>query len=126
MGMPSSETIAATLAQRFVFTRRVPVLRRPDDYGLAYEDVAFPEDGTPVEGWFIPADSDKLVIANHPMPCNRYGYPGHLPEYATPIADFEINFLPDYRHLHDAGFNGPAQPRPQRRRQRRPGRHRPV
>lgn len=106
MSMPSPETIASTLAQGFASTRRVPVLRRPDEYGLAYEDVTFPsQDGIPLEGWFIPADSDKLVIANHPMPCNRYGYPGHLPQYATPFADFEINFLPDYRNLHDAGFN---------------------
>ncbi|WP_206327521.1 hypothetical protein [Streptomyces sp. S3(2020)] len=96
MSTPSPETIASTLAQGFAFTRRVPVLRRPDEYGLAYEDVTFPsQDCTPLEGWFIPADSDKLVIANHPMPANRYGYPGHLPQYATPFADFEINFLPD-------------------------------
>ncbi|MEU4176446.1 prolyl oligopeptidase family serine peptidase [Streptomyces sp. NPDC026589] len=104
--MPSPETIATSLAQGFAHTRRVPVLRRPDEYGLSYEDVTFPsQDGTPLEGWFIPADSDKLVIANHPMPANRYGYPGHLPQYATPFADFEINFLPDYKNLHDAGYN---------------------
>ncbi|WP_122619073.1 prolyl oligopeptidase family serine peptidase [Streptomyces sp. Tu 4128] len=104
--MPSPETIAKSLAQGFAYTRRVPVLRRPDEYGLAYEDVTFPsQDGTPLEGWFIPADSDKLVIANHPMPANRYGYPGHLPQYATPFADFEINFLPDYQNLHNAGYN---------------------
>ncbi|WP_108987809.1 alpha/beta hydrolase [Streptomyces coelicoflavus] len=104
--MPTPETIATSLAQGFAYTRRVPVLRRPDAYGLAYEDVTFPsQDGTPLEGWFIPADSDKLVIANHPMPANRYGYPGHLPQYATPFADFEINFLPDYKNLHDAGYN---------------------
>ncbi|MET8706697.1 alpha/beta hydrolase [Streptomyces californicus] len=104
--MPAPETIASNLAQGFAYTRRVPVLRRPDEYGLAYEDVTFPsQDGTPLEGWFIPADSDKLVIANHPMPANRYGYPGHLSQYATPFADFEINFLPDYKHLHDAGYN---------------------
>ncbi|MGW4899980.1 alpha/beta hydrolase family protein [Streptomyces albidoflavus] len=106
MSMPSPETIATALAEGFASTRRVPVLRRPDEYDLAYEDVTFPsQDGTPLEGWFIPADSDKLVIANHPMPANRYGYPGHLPRYATPFADFEINFLPDYRNLHDAGYN---------------------
>ncbi|MCG3751923.1 MULTISPECIES: S9 family peptidase [unclassified Amycolatopsis] len=102
----SPEAIASALAQGFAYTRRVPVLRRPDEYGLAYEDVSFPsQDGTPLEGWFIPADSDKLVIANHPMPCNRYGYPGHLPAYATPFADFEVNFLPDCKNLHDAGYN---------------------
>ena len=46
---------------------------------MTYEDVFFPSlDGVGLEGWFIPADSDRLVIANHFMPGNRYGYPGHL------------------------------------------------
>lgn len=106
MNAPTPEMIASALAEGFAQTRRVPALRRPDEYGLAFENVTFPsQDGTPLEGWFIPADSDKLVIANHPMPCNRYGYPGHLPEYATPFVDFEVNFLPDYLNLHNAGFN---------------------
>ncbi|MGV9861494.1 alpha/beta hydrolase [Rhodococcus koreensis] len=106
MTTPSPETIAANLAQGLAYTRRTPIMRRPDQYGLTYEDVFFPaQDGTPLEGWFIPADSDKLVIANHPMPGNRYGYPGHLKEFSTPFADFEVNFLPDYKNLHDAGYN---------------------
>ena len=44
--------------------RRAPVLRRPDEVGLDYEDVFFPSmDGVPLEGWFIPAaGSDKLII----------------------------------------------------------------
>lgn len=47
---------------------RTPVLRRPGDYGMEYEDVFFPAmDGVPLEAWFIPADSDRLLIINHPM-----------------------------------------------------------
>jgi hypothetical protein len=63
----------------FAHSTRTPVLRRPDEYGMAYEDVFFPAmDGiTTLEGWYIPADSDRLVICNHCMPANRYGYPGH-------------------------------------------------
>jgi hypothetical protein len=46
---------------------------------MSYEDVFFPSlDGVELEGWFIPADSSRLVICNHFMPGNRYGYPGHL------------------------------------------------
>lgn len=63
----------------FAKSYRSPVFRRPDEYGLEYEDVFFPSmDGVGLEGWFIPADSDKLAICNHFMPGNRYGYPGHL------------------------------------------------
>ncbi len=43
---------------------RTPILRRPDEYGLDYEDVFFPAlDGVTLEGWFIPADSDRLIIS---------------------------------------------------------------
>ncbi|WP_199809711.1 alpha/beta hydrolase family protein [Streptomyces sp. NRRL F-2799] len=84
---------------------RAPVLRRPGEVGLQYEDMFFPSmDGVPIDGWFIPADSDKLVIQNHFLPGNRYGYPGQLPEFGG-LGGFEVNFLPEFRALHDAGYN---------------------
>ena len=80
--------------------RRAPVLRRPDEVGLDYEDVFFPSmDGVPLEGWFIPADSDRLVIHNHFLPGNRYGYPGHLPEFGG-LGGFEVSFLPERTGFH--------------------------
>lgn len=85
--------------------RRAPVLRRPEEVGLEYEDVFFPSlDGIPLEGWFIPADSDRLIIGNHFLTGNRYGYPGHLPGFGD-MGGFEVNFLPEYKALHDAGYN---------------------
>lgn len=61
------------------YSKRTPVLRWPDQYGMEYEEIFFPAlDGVTIEGWFIPANSDRLLIMNHPMPCNRYGYPGHM------------------------------------------------
>lgn len=38
------------------------------------------------------------------MPCNRYGYPGHLDPWKN-FGGFEVNFLPEYKILHDAGYN---------------------
>lgn len=38
------------------------------------------------------------------MPCNRYGYPGHLPEGGD-FGGFEVNFTEQYKILHDAGYN---------------------
>jgi hypothetical protein len=53
-------------------------LRHPSDIGLDYEETFFPSvNGIPLEAWFIRANSDKLLIVNHPMTCNRYGFPGH-------------------------------------------------
>ena len=70
---PSTDEFINGLAELMAHSARTPILRRPDEYGLAYEDVFFPaQDGVTLEGWFIPADSDRLLIFNHPMPCNRY------------------------------------------------------
>ncbi|MET9327660.1 alpha/beta hydrolase [Tsukamurella sp. NPDC003166] len=102
--MTSPEQISG-LVRGLTHTARPPILRTPADYGLEFEDVTFTAvDGVELSGWFIPADSERLVIANHPMPCNRYGYPGHVAPFDQFI-DFEVNFLPDYRNLHDAGYN---------------------
>ena len=98
-------------ADGFCFLLRSPVLRTPADHGLAYEEVSFPaSDGVPLEGWFIPADgSRRLVIANHPMGFSRSGMPAHLEPWHSvwgPSGNgFEVDLVPDYRVLHDAGYN---------------------
>ena len=93
------------MAQGMAYPTRTPVYRRPDEYGLAYEDIFFNAiDGTRLEGWFIPADSDRLIIANHFGPGNRYGFAGHLEEFNF-RGGFEVNFLPKYKALHEAGYN---------------------
>jgi hypothetical protein len=89
----------------FTTVPRSPILRRPDEYGMDYEDVFFPAlDGTVIEGWYIPAKSNKIVICNHFSPGNRYGYAGHIDPWKT-SGGFEVNFLPKYRALHEAGYN---------------------
>ncbi len=95
------------MADLFAHSVRTPVLHSPDEYGMAYEDVFIPAmDGVPLEGWFIPADSDRLIICNHCLPANRSGFPGHLEPWKNlGFGDFEVNFLPKYKALHDAGYN---------------------
>src|SRR6266536_2303673 len=101
----TSEEFINNLAELMAHSTRTPVLRWPDEYGMEYEEVFFPAlDGITLEGWFIPANSNKLIICNHPMPCNRYGYPGHLEPW-TNFGGFEVNFLPEYKVLHDAEYN---------------------
>lgn len=93
-------------AQLFKEGARTPVLERPSDWGLEYEDVYFPSaDGIPLEAWFIPAGSNKLLIINHPMTCNRHGYPGHLPPWNLMFGGFEVRFGPELTALHKAGYN---------------------
>lgn len=90
-----------------------PLLHEPGEVGLKYEDVFFPsEDGTTLEAWYIPSEgSNKLIIVNHPLRCNRAGYPAHLEPWKAFLGgsatgnDFELNFIPDLKILHDAGYN---------------------
>lgn len=105
------ETILERMAEGFRSWPRAPILHWPDEAGLDYEDVFFPsEDGVPLEGWFIPCNgSDKVIIANHPRWFNRAGLPSHLEPWKSfggaAGNDFEVNFVPDYKILHDAGYN---------------------
>ncbi len=99
------------IAKGWAYPPRSPVLRTPADEGLEHEDVTFPaQDGVPLEAWFIPrAGSDRLVIANHPMMFNRYGFPSHLAPWRTfgetSGNTFEVDYVADYRILHEAGYN---------------------
>ena len=84
--------------------------KTPDDYGMTgWSDVIIPsEDGTPLEGWYIPAasrESDKLIIFNHALPMCRSGFPGHFGEPWSNFDAVEIDFVIQYKHLTDAGYN---------------------
>lgn len=103
--------ILDAIAGSFRESLRSPILHSPAEAGLAYEDVSFPsQDGVPLEGWFIPAEgSEKIIIANHPRWFSRSGLPSHLEPWKSLAGaagnDFEVNFVPDYKILHDAGYH---------------------
>lgn len=103
--------ILKEMAGGFGHPIRSPILKTPEDYSLAFNDVFFPStDGVSLEAWFIPCEgSDKLIIANHPLWFNRYGCPADREPWRSIGAaagnDFEVDFVPDYRILHDAGYN---------------------
>ena len=107
---PADEALRR-FADGFSWLRRAPVLHSPSEHGLQYEDVTFPaRDGVPLEGWFIPAPgSGKLVIANHPMGFSRSGMPTQYEpwhaDWAASGNGFEVDLVPDYKILHDAGYN---------------------
>ena len=108
---PRISAVLSRIADGFAQQLRSPVLHSPSEQDLAYEDVSFPSrDGVPLEGWFIPASgSRRLIIANHPMGFSRSGMPTHLEPWRSLWSasgnGFEVNFIPDYRILHDAGYN---------------------
>lgn len=106
MDKSQEDALIDQIAKGVSYSFRTPILRRPSDYGMAYEDVFFPAmDGVMLDGWFIPVEgSNKLVIVNHFIGANRYGYPGHLEPW-TGQGGFEVNFVEAYKALHDAGYN---------------------
>ena len=99
------------IAESFRTQLRSPVLSTPADAGLAYEGVTFPsEDGVPLEAWLIPREgSDKLVVVNHPKGFSRSGLPADQEPWASMFAssgnNVDVDFILDYRILHDAGYN---------------------
>lgn len=101
----------AAVSQGFKQQMRSPILHTPAEAGIAFEEVTFPsEDGVPLEAWYIPrAGSNRLIIVNHPRWFSRAGLPSHLEPWKSLGAmagnDFEVNFIPDYKVLHDAGYN---------------------
>jgi hypothetical protein len=98
-------------ADGFSSPPRSPVLHSPSEHHLKYEDVTFAAyDGVPIEVWFIPAPgSSKLIIANHPLGFSRSGIPTHVEPWHTAWAPtgngFEVDLVPDYKILHDAGYD---------------------
>src|SRR5450432_3428282 len=95
----------------FASPPRSPVFHSPSEHGLKYEDVTFlAADGVPLDAWFIPAPrSNKVIIANHPLGFSRSGIPTHLEPWHAIWAPsgngFEVDLVPDYKILHDAGYN---------------------
>jgi pimeloyl-ACP methyl ester carboxylesterase len=86
------------------------LFKTPDDWGMTgWRDLFIPsEDGTPLEAWYIPAkggESDKLIIFNHALPMCRAGFPGHFGEPWSNFDAVEIDFVIQYKHLTDAGYN---------------------
>lgn len=100
-----------TIADDFSVSARSPVLHTPAEHGLRFENVTFPsEDGTPLEGWFVPAaHADTIVVVNHPRFFSRSGLPAHLEPWRSTFAptgnDVEVDLVPDIAILHDAGYH---------------------
>lgn len=100
-----------SIAEGFRNPLRSPVLGTPADVGLAYDEVTFPAaDGVAIEGWLMPrAGSDRIVIVNHPRGFSRTGLPSRTEPWRSQTApsgnDVDVDFLPDFRLLHDAGYN---------------------
>jgi uncharacterized protein len=85
---------------------RQPIVRTPEEYGLAYEDVEFKStDGLKLKGWFIPVEgvADKAIIMTHPFPFNRHGFLARNQGF-PPLATINVDLLKTARVLQQAGY----------------------
>jgi len=92
------------LAKALMYPARKPIVKKPSDYGMEYEDISFKsKDGTDLKAWLIPGSSDKLIIMTHPMPFNRYGF--HTKgQGLLKVSKVEVELLKTVKQLHDAGY----------------------
>jgi pimeloyl-ACP methyl ester carboxylesterase len=82
-----------------------PIKETPKDYDMEYEDISFKtEDDIILEGWYVPAESNNLVIMVHPGYFSRVGFDPKNQGLAK-ITNIEVKFLPTLKQLHKAGYS---------------------
>lgn len=85
------------------------LFKTPVAYDMDFEErTILTADGVGLSAWYIPTknkNSNKLVIFNHALPMCRAGFPGHFGEPFSLFDAVEIDFVIQYKHLTDAGYN---------------------
>jgi len=99
-----AEMISKFLAKALIYPPRRPIIKKPSDYGMEYQNIDFKsKDGTNLKAWYIQGLSDKLIIMTHPMPFNRYGF--HTKGQGLfKISDVEVELLKTVKQLNQAGY----------------------
>ena len=97
--------IAVYFSYSLLYPMNHPIKEKPDQYDMKYEDIEFQtEDDITLKGWFIPADSDNLIVMVHPGYFSRVGFDPKNQGLAR-ITKIEVKFLPVVKQLNQAGYN---------------------
>lgn len=96
--------ISEFIAKGIINPPRKPIVKKPSDYGMNYEDIEFKsKDGVNLKAWYIPGNSDKLIIITHPMPFNRYGF--HIKgQGLLKVSNVEVELLKTAKQLNNPGY----------------------
>jgi len=90
-----------------IHSRRQPIVRTPEEYGMNYEEVEFKStDGLSIRGWFIPTSSgqsEKVILLTHPMPMNRHGFLTNNQGF-PPMFKTDVDLLQTIAALHNRGY----------------------
>jgi len=101
--------LSAYVTSLAVSAHRTPVMGTPTDLGLQYEAVSFLSDvdHIPIDGWLLPAPSDRAVIMLHGLDGNRWIRPNGSPHLSEFLVDAGYNVLLfDFRG-HGQSGSGP-------------------
>jgi uncharacterized protein len=93
------------LSRTVIHLDRQPIPKTPKDYGLEFQNIEFKAaDSVKIKGWFIPSDSNKLIVLTHVGGLTKYGSTTSFSSFSK-LYDKEIEFLKTAKHLHDACYN---------------------
>jgi esterase/lipase len=85
---------------------RQPIVRTPKEYGMEFEDIAFPSlDNLSIRGWLIPGttNKDKVIIISHPFPFNRHGFISKNQGF-PPLAFKDVDLLKSAQAFNREGY----------------------
>ncbi|MBD3338772.1 MAG: prolyl oligopeptidase family serine peptidase [Candidatus Lokiarchaeota archaeon] len=92
-------------AKSLLYPMMHPINETPEDYGMKYENISYmTEDNVELKGWYIPTNSQKLIIIVHPGSFSRAGFDPKQQGLAK-ITKIQVKFLPTVKQLNEAGYN---------------------
>jgi pimeloyl-ACP methyl ester carboxylesterase len=98
-------SIAIYFSYSLLYPMNHPIKETPTDYGMEFENISFKtEDNVLLKGWYIPSDSDNLIIMVHPGYFSRVGFDPKNQGLAK-ITNIEVKFLPTVKQLQNAGYS---------------------
>jgi dipeptidyl aminopeptidase/acylaminoacyl peptidase len=88
-------SISAYMGYSMTRVEREAITESPADYNLAYEDIEFPsrEDSLTIRGWYLPAESDTVIIMVHGAESNRADTSVGMLEIAAELVNHDYSIL---------------------------------
>jgi hypothetical protein len=98
--------ITKYLSDMMIKPGKSPVIGKPSDFGLDYDDVTFEtRDGVTLAGWLIKGRTDKFIIQSHfGVQCSRSGYTPKG-KGLVKLWKEDIQFLGHAPHLVERGYS---------------------
>ena len=98
-------SISVYFSYSLLYPMNHQIKETPGDYGMKYEDISFKtEDDVLLKGWYIPSETENLIIMVHPGYFSRVGFDPKNQGLAR-ITNIEVKFLPTVKQLQNSGYS---------------------